>query len=90
MGETRRIKTTYGWHLAFSLKMKHYSRWALKIFLRFTCQPMGGLQCKQFLYRESEHPRSGEGTRQPVCHTLGSFHAFGVVKFHSACTNKSF
>lgn len=90
MGETWRIKTACGWHLPFSLKMKHYSRWASKIFLRFTCQPMGGLQCKQLPYREWEHPGSGEGSRQPVCHTLGSFPAFGDVKFHSACANKSF
>lgn len=90
MGETWRIKTTYGWHLPFSLKMKQYSRWASKIFLRFMCQPMGGLQYKQFLYKELEHARSGHGTRQRVSHIDIFFHAFGVVNFHSAYTNKSF
>lgn len=76
-------KTTYGWHLPFLLKMKHYGRWSSKIFLRFTCQPMEGLQCKQFLFKESEHARSEEGTGQPVCHVLGSCHSFDVVKAHS-------
>lgn len=51
---------------------------------------MGGLQYKQFLYRELEHARSGHGTRQRVSHIDIFFHAFGVVNFHSAYTNKSF